>query len=91
MQLEVAGFSDAGVKRRGRANQDSFFVPPNVAATDDGVLLIVADGMGGAAGGAQASQGAIAAMRSTAIGNDPEQAFPQAFPAKTCTGRTPFN
>ena len=81
MQLEVAGFSDAGVKRRGRANQDSFFVPLDVAATGGGVLLIVADGMGGAAGGAQASQGAIRAMRSTAIGADPEGDFSQAYTA----------
>lgn len=68
MQIEVAGLSDVGVRRRARSNEDSF----TIAQFDNGgVVLAVADGIGGAPHGAEASALAIGAVNAFSAGSDP--------------------
>jgi protein phosphatase len=85
LELEIAGLSDVGVRRRGRPNQDAFFVPGERATTEQGVLVVVADGMGGAAAGDQASALATDAMRHADFGNDPPGDLASAFSAASAS------
>ena len=75
MELDIAGASDRGVRRRDRPNQDGFFVPDAGVSLDDGVLLVVADGMGGAAGGERASVTALEALAALEVGDAPGSAL----------------
>jgi serine/threonine protein phosphatase PrpC len=61
-ELETGAATDPGRKRRGEPNQDGMLILPAEAARP--LLLIVADGMGGYAGGAEASQLVIDAAAS---------------------------
>lgn len=57
--INTAGYSHPGPNRA--RNEDAWLLPP-LGATEDprGVLLVVADGVGGLTGGAEASQAAVA-------------------------------
>jgi len=52
--LEIGSATDPGLKRRGEANQDAILIDPAEGSRPP--LFIVADGMGGHAGGALASK-----------------------------------
>ena len=77
MQLESAGQTDVGIRRRGRPNEDAFHI--SIEAAGQGALLLVADGMGGAAAGDLASSAAIAMLREPKFGEDPGRDLVEAF------------
>jgi PPM family protein phosphatase len=67
---EAAGYTDVGTVRS--ENQDRWAVA--TLADDSGVLLVVADGMGGHVGGAAAAQGAVDAALEVAAAGGQEPA-----------------
>ena len=73
MPLEIAGLTHIGIVRAGRPNEDALFVP------DDGTAAVVgfavADGVGGAPGGARASTAAVSAFATIEAGDDPSSAL----------------
>lgn len=77
-EIESAGLTHVGIQRRGSANEDAFHVQPQ-SAERSGVLLVVADGMGGAAAGEVASARAIEAVRQTAFSGDSRAFLETAF------------
>lgn len=69
LDLEVGAATDPGRKRRGQPNQDAIqLVPPQVGRPP---LFIVADGMGGHAGGEVASQLVVEAVADHYRGSPP--------------------
>jgi len=74
--IEVAGLTDVGLVRA--KNEDSFFVAdPRLVDISRGVMMVVADGMGGHVAGEIASQTAVDHLRTfyadTLCGESPEQ------------------
>lgn len=70
--LRIGFQTDPGVVRA--ENQDAYFVPEDDADTQRGVLVAVADGMGGHAGGALASRTAVESL--SAFYSDPSVGLP---------------
>lgn len=69
--LDIGTGLDAGIKRRGRPNEDSLFAIENITNSSIAPrpigLFIVADGMGGHGNGSEASELAIRAMRKSVL------------------------
>ncbi len=86
MSFELAGRSDVGILRAGRANEDALAFSLDAAA--EVVMLAVADGVGGAPGGDRASQAAVAAFRAVEPGSEPATALREAVKAASAAVRT---
>jgi serine/threonine protein phosphatase PrpC len=73
LQLNTAARSDPGRDPNKQVNEDAF----RIVSTDEGLLAMVCDGMGGHLGGQFASQAAIHAIETTWLaagaGNDPRR------------------
>ncbi len=78
LHFEAAGATDPGIARAGRTNQDSFELRRNLWAQND-LLVVVADGMGGAAAGDLASRAAVEAAVHTEAAGDPESTLASAY------------
>lgn len=70
--FRIGFMTDAGVVRA--ENQDALFVPEDACDTARGILVAVADGMGGHAGGALASRTAVESL--AAFYTDPSVGLP---------------
>ncbi len=80
MKLRHAALSDVGVKRN--HNEDSFLINPTLG------LFVVADGMGGHAGGETASRVAVTTIEQEVV--EARERKPQAFAAQATLEQTPL-
>lgn len=80
-QITIAAASDLGQKRKENQDSHTFHIPAGGSSHKKGILMALADGMGGHSGGSIASQTATAALQETyyAFPGDIREALEQGF------------
>lgn len=62
-RIAIAALTDPGMKRKENQDSHTFHVPPDGSAHPKGILMAIADGMGGHSGGSIASKTAIDSLQ----------------------------